>query len=147
MQVRTFSLTLVAARDAVFNYLADIEHLPHWAYETCERVRLHRGSWLALTSRGELGMQLHADASTGVIDVCTRSASGETTLLPLRVVALGERATLVTLVYVQPADQSDARFAADMAAHQRELEALTGYFGGGTVHASEPTEWRAHGVN
>lgn len=110
MQVRTLSLTVAVPRETVFAFLADIENLPRWAPEFCERLALSRRGWFALTALGELFLELEADEHTGVIDLQAGEENERQLLLPLRVMAAPDGGTVVTVVFWQPPNQSDAQF-------------------------------------
>ena len=65
-----------APRAAVFNFLADIEHLPAWTGGFCEWIELHREGWWAYTAVGELAVETKADDITGEVDLRLRHVSG-----------------------------------------------------------------------
>jgi len=66
---RTRVVILRAARQTVFNYLADIENLPRWAGGFCEHLYLSHGRWMGLTSLGELFFALDADVAVQEISL------------------------------------------------------------------------------
>lgn len=107
MQNRVLTLTVAASRTAVFNFLADIEHLPAWTGGFCEWIELHREGWWAYTAVGELAVESKVDDIAGVIDLQLRHVSGWTLVLPLRVRTDGEDGVLVTAVCNQPFGLSD----------------------------------------
>ena len=45
MNIHPLTVTVSAPRDAVFNFLANIENLPKWTGAWCERLMLQRGRW------------------------------------------------------------------------------------------------------
>lgn len=65
----TLAVRVAAPRWVVFNFLADVENVPRWAEEFCERLDVSHGRWLALTAAGELFVELQADERSGVVDV------------------------------------------------------------------------------
>ncbi|MDP2138901.1 MAG: SRPBCC family protein [Candidatus Didemnitutus sp.] len=134
MQVRTFSLTVLAPRDTVFNYLADIENLPRWAADFCERLEVFRGRWLALTAQGDLFLEMEADEHTGVIDLHAGDEHQRVRLLPLRVLDLPGGGTLVNCVFYQSPDQTGAAYERQCNLLSSELGRLAGRFGGGELH-------------
>lgn len=138
MNIRTLAITVSAPRDTVFNFLADIENLPRWAADFCERLYLERGRWKALTSQGELFCDLEANNGTGVIDLRTGPSPDRMTLLPLRVLSLSARATLVTLAFVQAPEWPAGLAQRDGDELLAELQGLARRFGGGELHAAEP---------
>ena len=138
MNIRTLAVTVSAPRDPVFNFLADIENLPKWAGDYCERVMLQGGRWWALTAEGELAVEIAADAGCGVIDLRAGPLPERLTLTPIRVVALSPRRTLVTFTLIEAPDQGEEAFA---RRHAILLDAVRNFlrrFGGGEVHATDP---------
>jgi hypothetical protein len=135
MNIHPLTVTVPAPRDTVFNFLADIENLPRWAGAWCERLALQRGRWWALTAEGEQVMDMETSAGTGVIDLRAGASPEHFRLLPIRVVALSSRRTLVSILLIEGPDET-----ADAYLRRRELlgKAATGLlkrFGGGEVHA------------
>jgi hypothetical protein len=136
MPFRTVSLTLNSAREEVYNFLANIENVPHWSPRTCESLRILRGRWYALTNRGELVMHLEADDSSGTIELLAGPVPGNLTPLPIRVTALGPNTTLVQMTFIQAAEQSDERYEQECTARLLDLHDLCRRFDGGTVFAT-----------
>jgi len=110
MQTRVLTLTVAAPRAAVFNFLADIEHLPAWTGGFCEWIELHREGWWAYTAAGELAVDSKVDDITGEIDLRLRHAGGWTIVLPLRVRSDGEDGVLVSATCSQPAGLNDEAY-------------------------------------
>jgi hypothetical protein len=110
MQTRVLTLTVAAPRAAVFNFLADIEHLPAWTGGFCEWIELHREGWWAYTAVGELAVESKADDITGEIDLRLRHVSGWTIIVPLRVRSDGEDGVLVTAACTQPLGLDDEAY-------------------------------------
>jgi len=110
MQTRVLTLTVAAPRAAVFNFLADIEHLPAWTGGFCEWIELHREGWWAYTAAGELAVESKADDITGEIDLRLRHVCGWTIIVPLRVRDDGEGGALLRLTCAQPFGLDDTRY-------------------------------------
>ena len=148
MNIRTIAVTVSAPRDAVFNFLADIENLPKWAGPWCERLGLERGRWWALTAEGEQVVDMETSAGTGVIDLHAGPSPERRTAVPIRVFALSPRRTLVSFLVIESPDQTPEAYA---LSHERWLEAARGLlrrFSGGELHAAEPAmEFLALGLN
>jgi len=140
MNIHPLNVTVSAPRDLVFNFLADIENLPKWAGAWCERLALQRGRWWALTSEGEQVMDMETSAGTGVIDLRAGISAEKFRLLPIRVVALSPRRTLVSFLVIEGADESDLAFARRRDRLQTAAEGLLKRFGGGEVHAAPLAE-------
>ncbi len=110
MQTRVLTLTVAASRAAVFNFLADIEHLPAWTGGFCEWIELHREGWWAYTAAGELAVDSKVDDITGEIDLRLRHEGGWTIILPLRVRSDGEDGVLVSAACSQPFGLNDEAY-------------------------------------
>ncbi|HQY05870.1 MAG TPA: hypothetical protein PLQ52_07375, partial [Lacunisphaera sp.] len=111
MNIHPLTITVSAPRDTVFNFLADIENLPRWAGAWCERLALQRGRWWALTSEGEQVMDMETSAGTGVIDLRAGMSPERFRLMPIRVVALSTRRTLVSFLVIEGPDETNDAFA------------------------------------
>lgn len=138
MNIRTLAVTVSAPRDAVFNFLADIENLPRWSGGFCERLYLERGGWRGLTSQGELFCELDASTANGLIDLRFGPTLGQLATFPIRVLELRPRSTLVTVTFVEAPDWPGSLAQRDGAEVLAELEGLVRRFGGGEVHLPEP---------
>lgn len=136
MHIHPLTVTVAAPRDTVFNFLADIENLPKWAGAWCERLALQRGRWWALTSEGEQVMDMETSAGTGVIDLRTGVSPERFRLLPIRVVALSTRRTLISFLLIEGPDETDDAFARRRDHLQTAVEGLLKRFGGGEVHSA-----------
>lgn len=101
LPVRTLAVTVRRSRAEVFNLLADVEALPRWAPEFCERIDLWPRGWRALTSEGEWFVEIEADQRSGTIDLRFGDGQECRRFLPLRVVTLPAGQTLVSAVLAQ----------------------------------------------
>jgi len=148
MQVRTVSVTLSATRTSVFNFLADIENLPKWATEFCERIELRHNGWLAYGSQGEMMVESEADDRTGVIDLRIGPSTDESALLPIRVLPLPTGRTLVSFTFVQPPELPDELYERQHQSLIIEMQGLIRRFGGGELHAPGGVlQWGVLGLN
>ncbi|MBL9214592.1 MAG: hypothetical protein JNG83_03855 [Opitutaceae bacterium] len=134
MNIQTIAVTVCAPRADVFNFLADIENLPRWAGGYCERIALVRGRWWALTAEGDQVVELEADGRDGVIDLRAGPHPARLNLMPMRVVGLSERRTLVTLTVIEAADQTAAACARRYRILREAARGLLARFGGGELH-------------
>jgi len=148
MTIRTIAVTVSASRDTVFNFLADIENLPRWAGGYCERIGLQRGRWWALTIEGEQVVELDANAGAGVIDLRAGPRLDRMTPTPIRVLALSDRRTLVSLTVIEAPDQTAESYE---RRYQLLLAAASGLlrrFSGGEVHVADTMpQFTALGLN
>lgn len=138
MHIRTIAITLAAPRDTVFNYLADIENLPKWAGGWCERLALARGRWWAFTAEGEQVVDLETGAGTGVIDLRAGPQPERMTVMPLRVLALSLRRTLVTITIIEAPDQTAEAYERRYQLLVSAARGLLRRFGGGELHPPAP---------
>ncbi len=130
------AVTLAAAPAGVFRLLADVEALPRWAPEFCERVDLEGGGWRALTVAGEADCTLTADEAAGTIELELTAVGGDSRVdLALRVVALPAGGALVTLAQVRAPEQPEAQFARQRQALLAALWGLAGRFAAPDVAA------------
>src|SRR5436190_1563472 len=136
MNVHPLTITVAAPREAVFNFLADIENLPKWAGHWCERLMLQRGRWWALTAEGEQVVDMETSAGTGVIDLRAGASPDCFRHTPIRVVALSTRRSLVSFILIEGPDEGDEDFLRRRAMLQTAAEGLLKRFGGGEMHAA-----------
>jgi hypothetical protein len=135
MNNRTIAITVPAPRDTVFNFLADIENLPKWATEFCERIYLEQGRWKALTSQGELFIDFETDDCTGVIDMRAGFTPEHMNLLPVRVIALSTGHTQASFTFFQATGLPDDLYECQYRALLAEVRGLIERFGGGRLYA------------
>ena len=107
MQTRTITLTVATPSATVFNFLADIENLPHWSGGFCEWIELHREGWWAYTALGELEVASKVDDIAGAIDLRFEHSAGWKLVIPVRVWTDGDGGALVRLACAQPAGLPD----------------------------------------
>ncbi len=139
MNIQTFTLTVAASRDTVFNFLADIENLPKWAGEYCEQISLQRGRWWAYTVDGEQVVDMETSAGTGVIDWRAGPLPERMTLTPIRVMTLSTRRTLVTFTLIEAPDHSPEMFIRRCQILREAIKGLLRRFDGGEFHAPDST--------
>ncbi len=138
MHIRTVSVSVAAPRDPVFNYLANVENLPGWSTEFCERLELRQGRWWAYTPQGEVQVDLEVSAATGLLDFQVGPAPDQMALFPVRVLPLGPRRTLVSYTLIQQGAVSDEAYEAQYHSLLIVMRGLIRRFGGGELHAFAP---------
>ena len=133
------AVTLPAPPAAVFRLLADIESLPRWAPDFCERMDLERGGWHALTTVGEVSCTLTADEHADAVELRFGTEPGGTEIrLPLRIIRLSGGGTLVTLTMVQARGHPDGQFERQRGALLSALKGLTVWFAAGPRPGRSP---------
>jgi catechol 2,3-dioxygenase-like lactoylglutathione lyase family enzyme len=134
MKNRTATLTLTAAQEEVFAFLANLENLPLWAVEFCRELRREGAHWKMRTPNEDRFVTVVACAETGVIDVLSGEHPDELDVLPLRVIRR-PRGCAVSCTLFQSPEQPDDLFEWRYAALLVELRALATRFGGGALQA------------
>jgi hypothetical protein len=135
MKIRTVSATLGAPSDAVFRFLAEIENLPRWATEFCERVERRPDGWIAHTSQGPMRFRIIADRSTGLLDMWGGPSPEEMALFPVRVIEAPDGSTLVSFTFMQSPGLPDEVYERQYRSLLIEVQGLIERFGGGELHA------------
>ncbi len=98
------------ARAEVFDYLANVSNLP---------------TWLGPLGEGEEEVRIEADSRTGVVDVWWRAEGARTwDRLPMRLLDTGPAACVVTVGWVDEADDARGSWAGRVAELPDRLNAL-----------------------
>lgn len=135
MKIQTISISVSAARDDVFTFLAEVRNLPHWAARFCQRMWKVGTYWKIDTPYGERFLSLQSDAGTGVIDLLMGEQLDEMTVYPFRVLSLPHGA-VVTFTYLQPAGLPNEIYDRQYRVLLSEMRGLLRRFGGGDLQAS-----------
>jgi hypothetical protein len=136
MNPQTYTATLCAPRERVFNFLANIENLPRWAASFCERIYIERGLWKGLTVQGESSIEMEAWGAKGVIALRAGISPDRLASLPILVLGIGERSTLVGVTFVSSGGRPGGFLQRDPEGVAEDLRRLAHRFGG-EVHTSE----------
>lgn len=120
----TLAVRIAAPRWVVFNFLANVENVPRWAQEFCERLEISHGRWLALTAAGELYVELQADERSGVIDLLFGEADRIFVSVSLRVLSTPDGASAVSLLCCRASHEASERFGQRCAAIEEGLRRL-----------------------
>jgi hypothetical protein len=118
----TVTTVLEAPQAAVFEYLADVEHLPEWATEFARELRRDGDDYKVVNGLGEFFFAIAADRATGVIDMFAGPTKDEMAVFPTRAVALPDGRTAYSFTMFQTPGMPDALFDAQHAALRREFE-------------------------
>ena len=130
MDLLTYTATLRASRDSVFNFIANIENLPRWAASFCERVDVEHGRWKGLTALGEVWLELDACRTTGAIVLHAGTSHDRLAPLPILVLKLGEGRTLVGVTFASVAARATELVRRDPRDVAADLHGLAKRFGG-----------------
>ena len=124
MRTATVTAVLSAPRRTVFEYLADIEHLPEWATEFARELRRDGDDYKVVNGLGEFFFAIEADPATGVIDMFAGPSKSEMAVFPTRAITLPDGRTAYTFTMFQTPGMPDELFESQHASLQRELATL-----------------------
>jgi hypothetical protein len=108
----------------VFDYMADIEHLPEWATEFARELYREGGDYKVRNGLGEFFFTIRADRASGVIDMYAGPEKDAMAVFPTRVVELPGGSSAYSFTMFQGPGMPDALFEAQHASLQRELANL-----------------------
>ena len=118
------SVSISASSSDVFAFLMDANNWPRWADHSVTSVQPGAGGfWDIESPTGAAKFKLEGDASSGVVDVTFVKQSGEDWCIPGRVVDAGS-GSVVSLVYIKPAQMSDEGFKRATQHVEEELASL-----------------------
>jgi hypothetical protein len=121
MRSATVTTVLSAPQPAVFEYMADIEHLPEWATEFARELRREGDDYKVVNGLGEFFFTIEADAASGVIDMFAGPTKDAMAVFPTRAVALPDGRTAYSFTMFQSPEMPDDLFEAQYASLRREL--------------------------
>jgi hypothetical protein len=121
MRSETVTTVLAVPQEAVFEYLADVEHLPEWATEFARELRREGDDHKVVNGLGEFYFAIEADRATGVIDMFAGATKDAMAVFPTRAVALPDGRTAYTFTMFQGPGMPDELFEAQHASLQREF--------------------------
>ena len=124
MRSATVTTVLDAPQAEVFDYMADIEHLPEWATEFARELRRDGDDYKVVNGLGEFFFTIRAERDTGVIDMFAGPTKDAMAVFPTRAVGLPDGRTAYTFTMFQAPDMPDELFEAQHASLKRELENL-----------------------
>jgi hypothetical protein len=112
---------LSAPQREVFEYMADVEHLPEWATEFARELRRVGDDYKVVNGLGEFFFRIEADEASGVIDMFAGPAKDEMAVFPTRAVPLPDGRTAYTFTMFQSPGMPDELFDAQYASLRREF--------------------------
>jgi hypothetical protein len=125
---RTVTAVLDAPRDAVFDYLSQVENLPEWATDFAQELRYEDGKAKVVNGLGEFYFRIEADAATGVIDMYAGPSEDELALFPTRVVPLGEGRSAYSFTMFKSPGMPDELFESQYESLRREFDNIRARF-------------------
>jgi hypothetical protein len=130
MRSATVTTVLNAPQRAVFEYMAEIEHLPEWATEFARELRRVGDDYKVVNGLGEFFFTIEADSSSGVIDMFAGPTKDEMAVFPTRAVALPDGRTAYSFTMFQGPGMPDDLFDAQYASLRREFANIERVLGG-----------------
>ena len=121
MRSATVTTVLHAPQPTVFEYMADIEHLPEWATEFARELRREGDDYKVVNGLGEFYFTIEADPSSGVIDMFAGPTKDAMAVFPTRAVALPDGNTAYSFTMFQGPDMPDELFDAQYESLRREF--------------------------
>jgi hypothetical protein len=121
MRSETLTTVLAAPRDAVFDYMSDIERLPEWATEFARELKREGEDYKVVNGLGEFYFEIRADQQTGVIDMFAGPTKDEMAVFPTRAMGLPDGRTAYTFTMFQGPDMPDELFETQRESLQREF--------------------------
>src|SRR3954452_9318289 len=93
MRNATVTTVLAVPQPVVFDYMADIAHLPEWATEFARELRRDGDDYKVVNGLGEFYFRIDADRASGVIDMFAGPSKEQMGVFPTRAVALPDGRT------------------------------------------------------
>jgi hypothetical protein len=121
MRSETVTTVVDAPQGEVFDYMSDIENLPKWATEFARELKRVGDDYKVVNGLGEFFFAIHADSTTGVIDMYAGPAKDQMALFPTRVVALPGGRSAYSFTMFQAPDMPDELFESQHASLRREF--------------------------
>jgi len=123
MKSRHVSRVIPTPPETVYEFAADPDNLPRWAAGLAQGAIAVEGDSLVVDSpMGRVTVTFAPRNSFGILDHDVRLPSGQVVHNPLRVIAHPDGAEIVFTV--RQLDLSDEEFERDVAAVERDLDAL-----------------------
>jgi len=123
VESRTLSVRVDRSSDDVYDFVAQPANLPTWAAGLGTSIALVGGEWIADTPQGPAKVRFAEQNTFGVLDHFVSAEPGIEVYIPMRVIANGHGSEIL-FTLLRLADMSDATFAEDAAAVERDLKAL-----------------------
>jgi len=128
MRNATVTTVIAAPRDAVFEYLANIDNLPEWATEFARELKRDGDDYKVVNGLGEFYFEIKADPATGVIDMYAGPTKDQMAIFPTRVVALPDGRTAFSFTMFQAPDMPDEVFESQHQSLKREFTNIQAAF-------------------
>jgi hypothetical protein len=121
MRNATVTTVLDAPKREVFDYMADIQNVPEWATEFARELRREGEDYKVLNGLGEFYFEIHADPSSGVIDMYAGPSKQAMAVFPTRTISLPDGRTAFSFTMFQAPDMPDELFESQHESLKREF--------------------------
>jgi hypothetical protein len=125
---RTVTAVLDAPKEAVFDYLSNVDNLPDWATDFARELKYEDGKAKVVNGLGEFFFRIDADRDTGVIDMYAGPTEDELALFPTRVVPLDATKSAYSFTMFKAPELPDALFESQHESLRREFDNIRARF-------------------
>ncbi len=122
-------MVVSASKETVFDFLSDIENLPAWATEFCERLKKDGDDYKVVTSVGDLFFKIESDQKTGVVDMFAGPTRDQMGIFPCRVITMPGGTTALSFTFFQPPDMPVEVYERQYKSLLMEMDGLKKRFG------------------
>jgi len=124
LKSRTFSISIAAAPQAVYEFVSNPANLPRWAWAFCKSIRQENGQWVIQTDMGAMTFRVAPANDYGVLDHFVSPSPDFEIYVPMRVIANGPHASEVIFTLFQQPGMSDGQFKTDAGLVEKDLAGL-----------------------
>jgi hypothetical protein len=130
MNIKTVTIVVPTSKEAVFDFLSNVESLPAWATEFCQGLKKEGGHTKVITSSGDLFFKIESDKKTGVVDMFAGPTPEQMGVFPCRVLAMAGGMTAISFTFFQPPNMPDEIYEQQYKSLLMEMDGLKKRFGG-----------------
>ena len=117
------SVSINRRADEIYTFVSNPQNLPQWAAGLGGSISRVGDDWIAESPMGAVKVKFADQNPFGVLDHDVTLPSGEIVNNPMRVLPNGDGSEFVFTLFRRP-QMSDAEFAADMNAVEKDLQTL-----------------------
>ncbi len=128
MRSENISVIIPAAKQQVFDYVADVDNFPQWATEFCRKLWLDNDHYKVISPMGELYFRIQANPDSGEIDFFATPDIEGNKCLPTRVISHTDDTCKYVVDFCQPPGIDQAEYQQQCASLRRELDNIKSYF-------------------
>jgi hypothetical protein len=128
MKTEVLSIEIPAPKNAVLNYLADINNFPEWATEFCKNLTKEKDHYKVITPMGELFLRITADEKSGEINYFATPEPNGLEYLPSKVTQINDSCCEYMINFSKPKGLSDELYQQQCSAIKVELQNIKNNF-------------------